>query len=675
MSGHPVKTSLGTSPASDSGKRRSVSKTLVITAALLWLVVPIVIFFIFHKPLPAAALERVRDSLIDLLAAGWIVWIGIGIGRRFVAGGNLSGLERTALSGALGLGALGLIFLGIAWAGILSSGITALVCTALTLLVSVPLVRETALFNKNRPRAIPRPGAFCLILIVFAAVSVILSLGIALAPPAAWDALVYHFRYPEQILAAQSLSIPGDSLLWEMPKLVEMVYTAAIALTGRPETAAVIGWAAGLLALLGITGTARRWGLRHVFLPAALLLAGNTLAQSMGWGYVDWAAALFGFAAWCSLSQKDSGARWILLAGGFAGFAAGTKYTAGIVLGVLILAVLSFRDWKQFLKEAGLLLGGFLLVFWPWMVRGLVFWGNPLPPLMDAGRMAALAMEFFSRGHLENGWLLAIPLPLLQSMIGREGGYPFDATIGPLLIALLPGAFIRRKEESASGKLLFRIGWLSAILYWAVSAVGSLIAVQLTQPRLFIALFPAIALLAAYGFERLWKLRLVEIRLGAVAAVMTVLVLGAQAAGFAQSWIASGVPNYLAGSFSRQEYLENNLGWYMRAMDAARSLPEGSRLLLLWEPRGLYCEETCLEDTNIDRWYLLMRSGGTVDGILAQWRREGWTHLLIFDAGAEFERDTRSEYSPADWETLERLLSTLPVAERFDDGYTLYILE
>jgi hypothetical protein len=46
----------------------------------------------------------------------------------------------------------------------------------------------------------------------------------------------------------------------------------------------------------------------------------------------------------------------------------------------------------------------------------------------------------------------------------------------------------------------------------------------------------------------------------------------------------------------------------------------------------------------------------------------------VFDAGAEFERATRSEYSPSDWEQLECLLEALPIAERFGDGYTLYIL-
>ncbi|MFN2298513.1 MAG: hypothetical protein ACK2UB_06680 [Anaerolineales bacterium] len=675
MKDRPETRSPGKPPDSTAGTSASRLGVLVFTAVLLWLFLAIAVFYAFHKPLPPEALERVRDAWIDLAAAGWIVWVSIGIGRPILRGGSLTGWERTALSGGLGLGALGLVFLGIAWAGLLSAGVIVFLFAALTLPVSVPLIRDIAAFLKGRRRESPPLGAFSAFLALFLAVSLILSLGIALAPPAAWDALVYQFRFPQQILSAQSLSLPHDSLLWEMPQLAGMLYTAAIGLTGRPETAAVVGWAAGLLALLGMTGAARRWGLRHALLPAALLLAGDTLARSMGWGYVDWAAALFGFAAWCSLSQKESGARWTLLAGGFAGFAAGTKYTAGIVLGVLLLAVLTVRDGKRFMREAALLLGGFLLAFGPWIARGLVFWGNPLPPLMDAGPLAAYAMDFVRRRPLENAWLLAAPMPFLQSAVGREGGFPFDMTIGPLLIALLPGALLRRKGESASGAFLWRMFWIGAVVYWVCTGIGGLTALHLVQPRLYMALFPGWAMLSAYGFERLWSVRLAKVRLGAVAAVMTVLVMGVQAVSFAQSWIESGAPNYLAGSLSRREYLEDNLGWYMRAMDAAVSLPGDSRVLMLWEPRGLYCGEVCREDVTIDRWYLLMRSGWTAEEILAEWRGEGWTHLLVFDAGAEFERATRSEYPPSDWEQLECLLEALPLAERFGDGYTLYVLQ
>jgi hypothetical protein len=653
----------------------TLRRVLVFIAAFLWLIIPIAVFNIFHKPLPPEAWERIREMLIDLSAAGWILWIAVGIGRPFLHAGGMRSLERIAVSGALGLGTLALLFLGTAWAGMLTRTAVLVLCAGLTLLVSWPMLRGIANFAKHPLRPPVERGAFALWLGCFVAGSLALSLGVALAPPAAWDALVYHLRIPQQILAGGSLSYAGDSLFREMPQSGEMLYAAAMGLTGRGETAAVLGWGAACLALLGLTGTARRMGLRHALLPAALLLSGDTLARSMGWGYVDWLSALFGFAALAALSYKEEHAMWIALAGVFAGFAAGTKYTAGIILGVLILSILSLPKWKVSLRDAAILTAGFFLAFLPWIIRGLAFFGNPLPPLLDTGSPAELKLAFFNRQPLEGAWWMAAVMPLLQSTIGSHGAPPFAGTIGPLLLAFLPGALVRRAGEPPAARFLLKLCGLSALLFWAVCGVGGFFSELLVQPRLYLPLFPGIALLAAYGFEGLWKIRLPGFRLGAAAAVLSALMLAVQFAGYTRSWIASGVPDYLTGNLSRAEYLEKNLGWYSRAAGFARMLPDGSRVLMLWEPRGFYCGQACLEDATIDRWYLAVRSGLTAEEILAQWREEGWTQILFFETGAKFERDTRSEYTEADWEELDRLRALLPVVERFGDGYSLYSLE
>ncbi|MGB7538609.1 MAG: hypothetical protein WBM17_08735 [Anaerolineales bacterium] len=657
-------------------EKLTLRRVLIFCAAFAGLILPIAVFYIFHKPIPPAAWERIRDALVDLTAAGWILWIGVGIGRRFFRDMGITALERIALSAALGLGMLALLFLVTAWAGIMTRAASLAICAGLTLLVSIPLARRIADFIKHRTHPlIERGGAFPLFLGCFSAGSLLLSLGIALAPPAAWDALVYHLRIPQQTLAGQSLLYAGDSLFREFPQSAEMLYTAAMALTGRAETAAVLGWGAACLALLGLTGIARRMGLRHSLLPAALLLSADTLARSMGWGYADWIAGLFGVAALSALSRKEAGAKWILLSGVFAGFAAGTKYTAGIILGVLVLAVFSLRDWRRSLKEAALLTGGFLLAFSPWILRGLALYGNPLPPMLDTGPLAAYKMDLFTRRPLEGaGWMAAV-MPLLQSTIGTYGTIPFAATLGPLFIAFLPGALVRRGGEFPARRFLLKLCGLSALLFWAACGVGGFFSELLVQPRLYLPLFPGIALLSAYGFEGLWTIRLPGFRLGAAAAVMGALVLAVQLAGFGQSWIASGGAGYLTGSLTRTEYLERNLGWYIRAMDSTQALPEGSRVLMLWEPRGFYCGRVCSEDATLDRWYLAMRGGMTVEEVLARWRAEGWTHILLFDSGADFERDSRPEYEPSDWEALDRMRALLRVVERFGDGYTLYSLE
>jgi hypothetical protein len=661
-------------PAGGQSSAPSISQILVFLLSLLWLIAIPLIFYVFHKPLLPSALARAREMLIDLLGAGWILWVGAGAGWRFVRDAGTSILEKIALAEAVGLGILGLLILAIAWAGIFYAPVVVVLLILLTLLASIPLLRELARMAGTRAPENHSARGFSIFLGLFLAFSLLLSLGIALCPPTAWDALVYHLQIPRQIIAAHSLSLPGDSLFQEMPQLTEMLYAAAIALTGRTETAAVAGWGIGLVALVGTTGLARRWGLRNFLLPAALLLAGDTLARSLGWSYADWAAALFGIAAVSAISQRGSGSKWLLLAGVFAGFAIGTKYTAGVLLIVLCLALVSFRDWKKSLKEVALVAVGCIAAFSPWILRGFAFWGNPLPPLMDAGEASALQLRFFAGLPLPNSWLLMAVVPLLQSTVGADGAAPFGATIGPLLLAFLPGAFVFRKDESLPGGFLLKVPWLCLIVYWAAAGVGGLFSAPLMQPRVFLSLFPGIALLSARGFEGLWGIRLVKIRLGALASVSAILVLGIQAIGFGASWVASGIPNYLAGAMTEQEFLENHLGWYARAMESVHSLPDGSRVLMLWEPRGYYCGEICGADATIDRWYLSLRTGGSAPATLAEWRREGWTHVLIFDKGADFERATRKEYSPPDWAELDDLRSMLTPVAGFASGYSLYVI-
>jgi hypothetical protein len=297
-----------------------------------------------------------------------------------------------------------------------------------------------------------------------------------------------------------------------------------------------------------------------------------------------------------------------------------------------------------------------------------------LPPLLDSDPTQALRLSFFSGDPLPNAGWMAIFIPLLQSVIGRYEAAPFGATIGPLFLALLPGVLAKRKREPGSDPFPLGLAVLSAGAFWAVSGIGILVSAIYAQPRLFMVLFPAMALLAAYGFEGFWECRIGRVRAGAIASALVALTLLLSLAGGAVDSVRAGVPNYLAGVTDRTAYLEHNLGWHARAMDSLRGLPAGSRVLLLWEPRGLYCGGVCLEDSNIDRWYTAMRAGLSAPEIVSDWREAGFTHVLLFRTGADFERRFRPGYLPSDWDALAVLESELPPEAEFGGAYTLFRL-
>jgi hypothetical protein len=109
-------------------------------------------------------------------------------------------------------------------------------------------------------------------------------------------------------------------------------------------------------------------------------------------------------------------------------------------------------------------------------------------------------------------------------------------------------------------------------------------------------------------------------------------------------------------------------------------LPDGARVLFLWETRSLYCDEpriTCEEDTVLYRWWHDRRTvgDGSAEAIVDDWRAKGITHMLVWNTGRDFEFDNNNplitQADKAEWAKVPPLLE---VVWPDDDEYTLYAL-
>jgi len=86
---------------------------------------------------------------------------------------------------------------------------------------------------------------------------------------------------------------------------------------------------------------------------------------------------------------------------------------------------------------------------------------------------------------------------------------------------------------------------------------------------------------------------------------------------------------YLTVHIEMDQYMYDNTGAYYNAMT---HLPAGSRVLLMWEPRGFYCPPTvtCTADVLFDHWKLPQIADGlTVDAEFARYRAD-YDYLLFF---------------------------------------------
>ncbi len=137
-------------------------------------------------------------------------------------------------------------------------------------------------------------------------------------------------------------------------------------------------------------------------------------------------------------------------------------------------------------------------------------------------------------------------------------------------------------------------------------------------------------------------------------------------------WVTWNPAAVLIGEESQPAYLTRRLGGLQLAIDGMERLPPDSRVLMLWEPRALYCAPRSVADPWIDRWLLERRLLGAPEVIRQAWGQEGVTHVLLFETGRAFVEQLDPRYTPADWGALDELLHSPRRIEAAGEGYALY---
>lgn len=651
-------------------------------AALLWLAGVVALYYVNHKPVtPAVAASLVRAAL-QFLTAWSLVSVGGGLGARWLSLPIYPPLVRLSLQAAFGLGLMSLAWLFIGVTVGVGSGIAWLALLAAAVLAGRGMSIWWQEWRDLR-RILSSAGRLGKALGGGVVVILITTLLMALAPPVAYDALVYHLSLPRLYLEAGRILYVPEIMFWGMPQVGEMLYTWAMALAG-PQAAAVTGWLVALLALTGILGfCAWRLSANAGWVAVASLLAGLTLSEELYWAYVDWFTILFGAAFFVALEGalffREQKLLW--LAGLFTGLAVGTKYTAGVLLiaGFVRLvwpgAAPSRRERVEAVSQYVLAAGIFMV---PWMLRNLLATGNPVYPLLfPGGAMDQTRLTLYQGGPPWGSGLDFLFLPLRATLLGRQGAPGYNASIGPLLLGLGALAFLHWFEADDSTRAFIRHAALITGVILGIWMVAGRFTSYLLQSRLYLGGFPAMAALAAVGYEGLRQRRLPGVRVGRLAAVLILLVTWLGAFEVMVILFTRGALPVLVGQRTTNEYLQDNLGYYTLAMDAIESLPDSTRVMMLWEPRGYYCASRCEPDEILDRWLHDRAVYRTPEMILAAWQNEGFTHVLVYRLGADFLRFELQDpaYTLEDWQTVDVFLGQLSQLDRFGDAYELYQLQ
>lgn len=608
----------------------------------------------FDPPLWLANLNRAGALLQYLPHLGLLALLSLfalsagGLLLRAAAGRDnkdIGALDWLLFSLGLGFGALSLLTLGLGAAGLLNS-------SALIALLVCGLAAGAARFRADlaaplaalraEARAIKFSGLDLVLLFVLFLLGAS-TLVLTLAPEIFFDSLVYHLGTPAFYINEGRLLAAPDNLHSASPLLMQMLYAAALLLSDD-TLAKLLHFTAGA----GLCGTLFAMGRRYAGVTAGLAACVIFLGMPMtglnlGTTGVEVGAAWFSLLAAYALflftaregAQAGPFDRTLLLAGVLAGLAGGTKYTSLFVV-VAGLAVLLLRRPAEggrglpALKQALVFGTVAALVFSPWMVKNLVFHGNPLYPYfsglfggqtVDPFKWTVFNSDCFARdlraafGSLAGFWqFLSHPWRLTMSGAGNAD------FIGPFILLCAPLPFALRLEKPA----LRHLALFSAVM-WALWALST------TMPRY---LLPGLAVMSVL-FAALLA--------GAAHKALRWLFLGLLVLSglYGARWLSMFAESQegwqvVFGLQRRADYLRSQHSSYPTPYYAAMEyinaeLPPDSRVLFVGESRGYYCGRKFAASSVYDENPLVRAAGeaATPEELQARLRAAGITHIFL----------------------------------------------
>jgi hypothetical protein len=444
-------------------------------------------------------LAVVMIGLTDgLWVAVWVVsaWL---LGRTILKPVRLEVHRALSFTTAVGIGlgfmSLAALGLGLAgWLNFWSAGLLLLLGPMATLPVIVPWIRSKP--NIPIESWLARPvGGEGLLLLVTPLIGMMIT-GASIVPGLLWkpedphpyDALEYHLQIPREWYELGRVTQLQHNVFSYFPNGVEMHYLVAMHVRGGPWAAMYqcqffsLAWV--LLGGLTVYGAIREMSesTRATAAAGAVAFIATPWTVMLGSvAYTESALALYTAltAAWVLRGMRGGlnapELKPMLIAGVMAGLACGVKYTAApmviiaFVLAVAFVALMGrqLRRWIKPLLAFGIVASA---VFSPWLIRNVVWTGNPVFPL---------AMSQLGRGHFD-------PIQVERFRIAHSP--PPDQN--PL------GARVQRAARVIFGD------WQYGYVLWPLAAVALVLAWRRNEARL-IAVYLLVVLVIWIGFTHL----------------------------------------------------------------------------------------------------------------------------------------------------------------------------
>ena len=326
-----------------------------------------------------------------------------------------------------------------------------------------------------------------------------------LVPPLDYDVIEYHLGAPAYWFREGRISFIRYNVYSNFPFNTEMLYLFSIVLAGGTEIGALVAKCVnlqfGLLAAVAIGLSARRFfGGTAGWVAALTFIVCPWFTRSAVRAYDTLALSLFTFLAvdafCCYLrSEPNKATRWLLRAGLAAGLAMGTKYPSFLFIWVPLAAGALVRELRitnkgrETKRHLFYAVAVPLLLASPWLIKNLVYTGNPVYPLLgsiiESSEWDAERDAKFVKAHRAH---TLGPMALFREA-GRQVFIAEGST--PLLLLFLIPLIWRKKENRVV--VCFLVYTVFYFICWAyfTHRIG----------RFLVPAIPGMCVLAGAGFS------------------------------------------------------------------------------------------------------------------------------------------------------------------------------
>jgi 4-amino-4-deoxy-L-arabinose transferase-like glycosyltransferase len=656
---------------------KKIIPALVVT---LWMGTIMAVFFVVQRPDFLQVLAGIKNLFLIVLIPCLMATLAACMGVLLLPDANP--LERLILGAAIGMGIFGLMGFGLAVFGLAKPFILWTMLLALTGYFAY--AGKLSRVGEDARRVAEEIHASAKSVAPWIPISVCAAFGLAflmsLVPPADdFDALFYHLTVPAWWLRDGGLTRVALPHYW-YPQMVEGSFVWALAL-GVDTAAHLIHLFWFLLSALLLWHWARQlWGGAIAWDALLILLTMPSLLWLASWAYTDYALTFTGIGTLYSLWKwKNSGdTRWLLIGGVMAGMALSVKYTGFVIpLTGAVLVISWEREILPRFKNTFYFSGIALLVASPWYIRNWVWMENPIYPFVFGGPFwdTFLAQAYAAAGTgigFDLGQLLILPL---TATLGTRDMNFFDGRIGPFLLILFPlavyAAWKIQREEKEARRALLAIG-LFALIGAAAWTSGVISSAHLFQTRL---LFPALLPMSiplALGLNAVYKLDTPRFKISYIVRSMLALTVLINLLNFGLQTLVRNPLAAAIGTISRQQYLENRQPGYAGALILMKKAPDDARVYFLFEPRSYGMKARVQPDAINANFAHDLWLYGTSEKIVAAWRQQGYTHVLLSKTGADFMFHNEPTLAPNAESALEQTEKLLTRIGESRGGYVLY---